>query len=46
MRDGADFAMNVGYCWGKCVWCGFVERALEWNYSPVHRDMKAGRFAP
>ena len=43
IRDAADHAAHVRYCWGNPVKHGYVERAVEWPYSSIHRDMRAGR---
>ena len=43
IRDEADFATHVRYCWGNPVKHGFVARAVEWPYSSIHRDIRAGR---
>jgi putative transposase len=43
IRDDADFANHVRYCWGNPVKHGYVERAVDWPYSSIHRDIKAGR---
>lgn len=44
IRDEADHAAHVRYCWFNPVKHGFVERAEDWPYSSVHRDIRAGRF--
>ena len=46
IRDEADFAAHVRYCWINPVKHGFVERAADWPYSSIHRDMRAGRVEP
>jgi putative transposase len=45
IRDEADFAAHVRYCWGNPVKHGLVERAVDWPYSSIHRDIRAGRVA-
>lgn len=42
IRDKADYDTHVRYCWGNPVKHGFVERAVEWPYSSIHRDIRAG----
>jgi putative transposase len=46
IRDDADYAAHVRYCWFNPVKHGFVERPEDWPYSSVHRDIREGRFAP
>lgn len=43
IRDEADHWAHVRYCWGNPVKHGYVERAAEWPYSSIHRDIRAGR---
>ena len=38
IRDEADFAAHVRYCWINPVKHGFVERPEDWPYSSYHRD--------
>ena len=38
IRDAADFAAHVRYCWINPVKHGFVERPEDWPYSSYHRD--------
>jgi putative transposase len=33
----------VRYCWGNSVKHGLVERAVDWPYSSIHRDIRLGR---
>ena len=40
IRDAADMAAHVGYCWHNPVKHGLVERPEDWPYSSVHRDMR------
>lgn len=44
IRDEADFAVHVSYCHFNPVKHGFVERAEDWPYSSVHREIRAGRW--
>jgi putative transposase len=43
IRDEADYQAHVRYCWGNPVKHGFVERAVDWPYSSIHRDIRLGR---
>jgi putative transposase len=43
IRDEADFAAHLRYCWMNPVKHGFVNRPEDWPYSSVHRD---ARFVP
>lgn len=43
IRDEADYAAHVAYCWGNPVKHGFVEHAVDWPYSSLHRDIRLGR---
>lgn len=43
LRDESDFAAHVRYCWGNPVKHGLVARAVDWPYSSIHRDIRAGR---
>ena len=44
VRDEADFAACVRYCHFNPVKHGFVERAEDWPYSSVHREIALGRW--
>ena len=44
IRDEADFAAHIRYCWMNPVIHGLVERPEDWPYSSVHRDAREGRF--
>lgn len=46
IRDNRDYRMHVAYCWGNPVKHGLVERAVDWPFSSIHRDMRAGRVPP
>ena len=43
IRDEADFAAHLRYCWMNPVKHGCVDRPEDWPYSSVHRDR---RFVP
>ena len=43
IRDEADYRNHVRYCWGNPVKHGYVERAADWPYSSIHRDIRLGR---
>jgi putative transposase len=45
IRDEADFRAHVAYCWGNPVRHGLVERAVDWPFSSIHRDVRLGRVA-
>ena len=38
IRDDADWANHVNYCWINPVKHGLVERPEDWPYSSYHRD--------
>ena len=46
IRDEADYVAHVRYCWTNPVKHGLVEYALDWPYSSVHRDLRAGMVDP
>lgn len=46
IRDEADFAAHVRYCWINPVKHGLVERAVDWPFSSIHREIAAGRVDP
>lgn len=46
IRDEADFAAHVRYCWINPVKHGFVARAVDWPYSSIHRDIRLGQVEP
>nr|WP_201259222.1 transposase [Roseovarius indicus] len=46
IRDEADYRAHVAYCWGNPVKHGFVENAVKWPYSSIHRDIRLGRVPP
>lgn len=46
IRDEADYRAHMEYCWGNPVKHGLVTRAVEWPYSSIHRDIRAGRVPP
>lgn len=43
IRDECDYENHVRYCWGNPVKHGCVERAVDWKWSSIHRDIRAGR---
>ena len=45
IRDEADLAAHIAYCWGNPVKHGFVARAVDWPYSSLHRDIRLGRVS-
>jgi putative transposase len=44
IRNEADLAAHIRYCWWNPVKHGFVERPEDWAYSSVHRDIREGRY--
>lgn len=42
IRDEADYAAHLAYCWNNPVKHGLVEHARDWPYSSYHRDNPAG----
>lgn len=46
IRDEADYRMHMAYCWGNPVKHGLVDRAVDWPFSSIHRDIRAGRVDP
>lgn len=46
IRDDRDYRMHVHYCWGNPVRHALVERPVDWRYSSIHRDIRAGRVDP
>lgn len=45
IRDAADFTNHVRYCHENPVKHGLVDRATDWPFSSVHREITAGRYA-
>jgi putative transposase len=46
IRDEAQLAAAVRYCWANPVKHGFVASPEDWPWSSVHRDIRQGRYAP
>ena len=46
IRDERDFTTHLRYCWWNPVKHGFVERAVDWPYSSIHRDIRLGQCDP
>lgn len=46
IRDEADDAAHVAYCWGNPVKHGLVRQAVDWPYSSIHREIRLGWVAP
>ena len=40
IRDDADMAAHVQYCWVNPVKHGLVDRPEAWPYSSIHRDLR------
>ncbi|QFT82055.1 hypothetical protein FIU89_15630 [Roseovarius sp. THAF27] len=45
VRDDAEYAALMRYCWMNPVKHGFVAEPEDWAYSSVHRDRADGRYA-
>jgi putative transposase len=46
IRDEADFARHVRYCWANPVKHGLVARPVDWPFSSIHRDIRLGLADP
>ena len=46
IRDEADYQAHVAYCWSNPVKHGYVNRAVDWPHSSIHRDVRLGRVEP
>ena len=46
IRDQADFDNHLRYFWIKPVKQGLVERAVDWPYSSIHREISRGMVEP
>jgi putative transposase len=44
IRDEADYARHVEYCYINPVKHGLVTRVQDWSHSSFHRDVRAGLF--
>lgn len=44
IRNEADFAVHLQYCWINPVKHRLVEKPEDWPYSSVHRDIRDGRY--
>jgi putative transposase len=44
IRDEADYARHVEYCYINPVKHGLVTRVRDWPHSSFHRDVRAGLF--
>jgi len=42
IRDEADYARHVEYCWINPLKHGLVTRVRDWPHSSFHRDARAG----
>jgi len=43
IRDDADYAAHVQYCWSNPVKHGLAKRPRDWPFSSLHRDIQSGR---
>lgn len=46
IRDERDFVTHLRYCWWNPVKHGLVERAVDWPWSSIHRDIRRGQVDP
>ena len=46
IRDEADYAGHLRYCWINPVKHGFVSRPADWPFSSIHRDIRLGKVDP
>ena len=46
IRNETDYATHVRYCWVNPAKHGLVEHPVDWPYSSIHRDIRAGRVDP
>jgi len=44
IRDEADYARHVEYCYYNPVKHGYASAVRDWPYSSFHRDVRAGLF--
>jgi putative transposase len=44
IRDEADYARHIEYCYINPVKHGLVRRVQDWPHSSFHRDVRAGLF--
>jgi len=46
IRDSRDYDIHLHYCWNSPVKHGHAARAIDWPYSSIHRDIRAGLITP
>ena len=46
IRDEADLAAHLRYCWYNPVKHGLVEKPLDWPFSSLHREVVRGMAEP
>jgi putative transposase len=46
IRDEADYARHIEYCYINPLKHGLVRRVRDWPYSSFHRDVRAGNVSP
>ncbi|GGH35974.1 putative transposase [Cribrihabitans marinus] len=46
IRNEEDYRRHMAYCWYNPVKHGLSGSAVDWPYSSIHRDIRAGRVAP
>jgi putative transposase len=45
IRSEADLAAHIAYCWGNPVKHGLVDRAMDWPYSSLNRDIRLSKVS-
>ncbi len=46
IRSEADLRNHLRYCWWNPVKHGLVERAVDWPFSSIHREVRSGGVEP
>ena len=46
IRSEADYKAHMHFCWMNPVKHGLAARPVDWAYSSIHRDIRAGRVDP
>ena len=46
IRNEADYAAHMRYCWSNPVKHGLVTRPTDWPFSSIHRDIRLGKVDP
>lgn len=45
-RDERDLEQHIRYCWENPVQHGLVARAVDWEASSIHREVRLGKVEP